>query len=436
MQQKQIKSLLWFTKDLRPYDHEGLQTAIRESSGIIGVYCIDKEAYTVAKEFGFSKRSKFQLSLILEALEELKKGLQSLNIPLIVFDTTASECLTHLLEEYQIDQVILQEEWSFEEQKEVENLKSQLPNILFKTYLGQLLWHPEDVPYNLHQNELPDVFTVFRKKCEKQARVRPLIINHSIPTNCFKQASSEIPTLQSLGLPEVNIPPSAAFKFHGGYQEAQDRLHAYFFENHHIARYKKTRNGLLGTEYSSKFSPWLAIGALSPRYIYHKIKSYEKKHVKNQDTYWLAFELMWRDYFKYISLEHGNHLFKQTGIKKRQYYWKQDKREFLKWVNGQTGDSFVDANMIELQQTGFMSNRGRQNVASYLTKDLQIDWRWGAAYFESVLIDYDVHSNWGNWQYVSGVGNDPRDRKFNTQLQAERYDPKQEFQKLWLNHKH
>ena len=436
MQQKQINSLLWFTTDLRPYDHEGIQMAIRESSGIIGVYCIDKEAYTINNEFGFSRRSKFQLAFILEALEELKKGLQLLNIPLIVFDKSASECIPQLLDEYQIEQVIFQEEWSFEEQKEVQNLKSQSPHTIFKTYLGQFLWHPEDVPYNLHQNEVPDVFTVFRKKCEKQARVRPLVENDSLPSNCIEPVSNEIPTLKSLRISEVSNHPNAAFKFHGGYQKAQERLQAYFFENHRIAQYKKTRNGLLGTEYSSKFSPWLAIGAVSPRYIYHKIKAYEKMHVKNQDTYWLAFELMWRDYFKYISLEHGNDLFKQTGIKKRQYHWRHDTSIFLKWVNGQTGDSFVDANMIELQQTGFMSNRGRQNVASYLTKDLQIDWRWGAAYFESILIDYDVHSNWGNWQYVSGVGNDPRDRKFNTKLQAERYDPKQEFQKLWLNHKH
>ena len=88
--------------------------------------------------------------------------------------------------------------------------------------------------------------------------------------------------------------------------------------------------------------------------------------------------------------------------------------------------------MIELKNTGWMSNRGRQNVASYLTKNLNIDWRMGASYFESMLIDYDVHSNYGNWMYVAGVGNDPRDRVFNVKLQAERYDPNGKFQNLWL----
>ena len=88
--------------------------------------------------------------------------------------------------------------------------------------------------------------------------------------------------------------------------------------------------------------------------------------------------------------------------------------------------------MIELKSTGWMSNRGRQNVASYFAKELELDWRIGAAYFESLLVDYDVHSNYGNWMYVSGVGNDPRDRKFNVQIQAERYDINGKFRKLWL----
>jgi len=91
--------------------------------------------------------------------------------------------------------------------------------------------------------------------------------------------------------------------------------------------------------------------------------------------------------------------------------------------------------MIELKETGWMSNRGRQNVASFFAKDLELDWRIGAAYFEAMLIDYDVHSNYGNWMYVSGVGNDPRDRKFNVDLQAERYDTDGRYRKLWLQTK-
>jgi deoxyribodipyrimidine photo-lyase len=108
--------------------------------------------------------------------------------------------------------------------------------------------------------------------------------------------------------------------------------------------------------------------------------------------------------------------------------------ELNKWINGQTESDFVNANMLELRETGFMSNRGRQIVASYLINDLKVDWRFGAAYFEEQLIDYDVCSNWGNWAYLAGVGNDPRsNRYFDTKKQADIYDKNGEYRNRWLN---
>jgi deoxyribodipyrimidine photo-lyase len=226
----------------------------------------------------------------------------------------------------------------------------------------------------------------------------------------------------------------SVLNFKGGETEALVRLKTYFWEGDHLKTYKETRNGLLGADYSSKFSAWLALGCISPRYIYEEVKRYETERIANDSTYWLVFELLWRDYFRFVALKFGTRLFKVTGIKNDfQKKWKRDKVLFQKWVNGQTGVPLIDANMIELQQTGFMSNRGRQNVASYLTKDLGIDWTWGAAYFESLLLDYDVCSNWGNWNYVAGVGNDPReDRYFNIAKQANTYDPKGDYVRQWL----
>jgi len=150
---------------------------------------------------------------------------------------------------------------------------------------------------------------------------------------------------------------------------------------------------LIGTDFSSKFSPWLANGSLSAKHIYYQVKHFEQEHYKNQSTYWLIFELIWRDYFKYISLKHGNKIFKQDGILEKDYQWSNNQSKIEEWINGRTNQDFVNANMIELKKTGWMSNRGRQNVASYFAKELQLDWRIGASYFESLLIDYDVHSN-------------------------------------------
>ena len=145
----------------------------------------------------------------------------------------------------------------------------------------------------------------------------------------------------------------------------------------------------------------------------------------------MVFELIWRDFFKYVSLKHKNKIFKLNGILNIEYNWSTNKKYIDQWINGATSNDFVNANMIELKSTGWMSNRGRQNVASYFAKNMKMDWRIGAAYFESQLIDYDVHSNYGNWMYVAGVGNDPRDRKFNVRFQAERYDEGGKFQRLW-----
>jgi len=210
-------------------------------------------------------------------------------------------------------------------------------------------------------------------------------------------------------------------------------LNDYVWKNQHIATYKETRNGLIGADYSSKFSPWLANGSLSPRLIYQEVKEFERQVTANDSTYWLVFELLWRDYFRFVAKKYGNRIFYQKGIRNKAVHYKNGLLVFEKWRTGNTGNDFVDANMRELLHTGFMSNRGRQNVASFLCKDLNIDWRWGAAWFESQLIDYDVASNWGNWMYVAGVGNDPRqDRYFNLERQASMYDPNYEYRKLWL----
>jgi deoxyribodipyrimidine photo-lyase len=210
-------------------------------------------------------------------------------------------------------------------------------------------------------------------------------------------------------------------------------LNQYFWKQDQLRVYKETRNGLLGADYSSKFSAWLAAGCLSPRYIYEQVQQYEQERVRNDSTYWLVFELLWRDYFRFICAKHGNKIFYRSGLQGLEIAWKQDWQRFDQWRYGQTGYPLVDANMRELSASGFMSNRGRQNVASFLTKNLGIDWQMGAEWFESLLIDYDVCSNWGNWNYAAGVGNDARGfRFFNISKQAKDYDPQGKYVKHWL----
>ena len=244
-----------------------------------------------------------------------------------------------------------------------------------------------------------------------------------------------MPSLQALNLEFTPIDKRAAIGFNGGEFEAIKRLNHYFFKSKCISKYKETRHQMVGADYSSKFSAWLAMGCISPRFIYQELKKYETQFEANDSTYWLIFELLWRDYFRFMMKKHQQQFFLLNGIQTPKLESKAIDLELLqKWINGKTGNDFIDANMIELKLTGFMSNRGRQNVASYFCNELELDWRYGAAYFEQQLIDYDVCSNWGNWAYIAGVGNDPRgNRYFNVEKQADDYDKKRVYRNLWLS---
>jgi deoxyribodipyrimidine photo-lyase len=297
---------------------------------------------------------------------------------------------------------------------------------------GKMLYHTQDLPVPVHHT--PDIFTQFRKDNEQITQVRqPLPMPTAMPPLPAGLEIRELPFLEDFGHTPFQRDPRSVLPFGGGETEGLKRLRYYFWEKDLIASYKETRNGLIGGDYSSKFSPWLAQGCLSPKMIYHELRRYERERVDNESTYWLFFELLWRDFFRLMGKKHGKRIFLKGGIQNRpQKCWKNNREMFDLWVSGNTGVPFIDANMRELAATGWMSNRGRQNVASFLVKDLKVNWQMGAEYFESMLLDYDPCSNWGNWNYVAGVGSDPReDRYFNILTQAKNYDPKGDFVRLW-----
>lgn len=422
--------LVWFGNDLRVHDHEVLFKASRVHKKLITIFFIDPRFFK-KNDFGFKKMDVFRTQFLLETIKSLQKELLQKNISLLVFVDKPEIRIKDICKNYQIDRIYKQKEWTSEEINITKTVRDSLPlNIVIEEIYNQFLYHPNDI--NIDIENIPQVFSSFRKKLEKYVNIRPEISFQKFDITNLIDEKTPIPSLSELGFEKICQNKNTAFPFKGGEIAGLNRLTNYFFNTKKLGFYKKTRNGLVGVDYSSKFSPWLANGSLSARKIYWNVKKFEQEHYKNQSTYWLIFELIWRDYFKYISMKHGNNIFKIEGILKIIYEWKNSESLVQQWINGETPDSFVNANMIELKNTGWMSNRGRQNVASYFAKELKLDWRIGAAYFESLLLDYDVHSNYGNWMYVSGVGNDPRNRTFNTQLQAERYDENHRFRKLWL----
>lgn len=432
MQQKQENTgLVWFRNNLRVNDNTSLLKASKNNTKVIAVYFFDPKLFEI-DGFGFKKTEKYRAKFLIETVTQLQKNLSELNITLLTYFDAPENKLHKICSDFSIDAIYTQKEWTKEEVDTNILIKKTLSSdVKFIEDYDQFLYHPNTVSKDF--KNIPNVFTQFRKQLEKTVKVESEISISKFSKENIIDNSTKIPTLVDLGFSNFNTNSKTVFPFLGGENEAIKRLNYYLFESKKVSFYKKTRNGLIGLDYSTKFSPWLANGSLSAKTIYWKIKEFEAEFGASQSTYWVIFELIWRDYFKYVSLKHNAKIFKIGGILDKNYHWYSDKEIIQKWIDGETKDTFVNANMIELKETGWMSNRGRQNVASYFAKELLQDWRIGAAYFESMLLDYDVHSNYGNWMYVAGVGNDPRNRKFNTKLQAERYDANHKFRKLWLN---
>ncbi len=430
MSEKQKINILWYTKDLRTVDQESLFKISQEKIPFIALYIIDEDLL-VKSQFGFRKLGIYRAKFLLETIDNLKKNLLDLNIPFLLRKGKPKDIFQEIAKQYYIEKIYCQNEYTQEEILLEKEISQVIPNAVWIKSYSQFLIEPAYLYKRIQK--IPTLFTTFRKQIERKLQIRQTY--EAIPqkkTTVALELTSDNITLQDLDFEDITTDPNTAFPFLGGENEALKRINYYFFESKHLSQYKETRNGLVGENYSSKLSPWLANGSLSPVTIYHEIKKYEDSIESNHSTYWLFFELLWRDFFKFNAIQHGNQIFAFQGIKNRKPQINHSQELITKWRDGQTSSDFVNANMLELKRTGWMSNRGRQNVASYFTKILKQDWRIGAAYFEEMLIDYDTHSNYGNWAYLTGVGNDNMDRTFNMDRQAEMYDPQQEFRKLWL----
>lgn len=421
------RAFYWFRQDLRLDDNLALKRAVEQVDELIPVFVIDTSSH-LHEYLGFERLGGFRKRFLWESLEDLNAQLAAQDGGLFLYEGQLINVFETLRETYACDTIYCSAGLATEEQGQERDLEKQGFHIVKE--LDHFLFHPEDAPFSIQNT--PEVYTSFRKKLEKYSLVRARL--SAIHIHQPKQYSGSLnPTKTFQNLPS-SIDPRSAFPFKGGRAAGLKRLNNYLWDTDSIAHYKETRNGLIGTDYSSKLSAWLSLGCLSAREIYHAVKTYEEERTKNSSTYWLIFELIWRDFFQYMLLKHGKKLFLSSGIQGGPSEWKYKPERLEQWIKGNTSCAFVNANMKEMASTGFMSNRGRQMVASYLINDLQCDWRYGAAYFESQLIDYDVASNYGNWQYIAGVGNDPRpDRYFHPDKQAERYDPDGAYRKLWLS---
>lgn len=270
----------------------------------------------------------------------------------------------------------------------------------------------------------PMSFSRFRGKVERAAGPdAPLAPPSALPPP---------PTDLDALFPDVPTGSEASALFRGGETAGRQRLQYYLFESRRVSSYKQTRDGLADFDDSTRLSPWLAHGCLSARRAWAEVERFEREVEANESTYWVRFELLWREYFRWLMDATGSALFQPAGLAERPPVSRPDADRLDAWRAGRSGVPLIDAAMRELIATGYTSNRARQNLASFLVKDLQQDWRAGAAWFEYCLVDYDVASNWGNWAYQAGTGTDSRERWFNVVGQAQRHDPEGKYLAHWL----
>ncbi len=438
--------LIWFRNDLRVSDHPALRAAVAQAEQMglpllpVHVWDSSQDEATrwVPQRMGPHRRAWLAGSVqaLDAALHQLGsrllvlQGQADTEMPALIRHSRAVAVHTealHAPEEAWQTQLVKETAWALGCALTLHEQSTLLP-------VDALPWSPMQVP---------EVFTAFRQQVEK-AGVRPraplgapgrLPLWPELPELYAAWAQRSAPgAMPWQGAPGPTDPrssfPCHLPAFAPGEAAAQAHL-AQYLARQLPHSYKATRNGLSGVDFSSKFSPWLATGALSAPQIVCALRAFEAEHGASDGSYWLWFELLWRDHFRLLHLKHGDALYRARGLSARPTP-PHDEAAFLRWCEGRTGEPLVDAGMRELAATGWLSNRMRQVVASHLIHELGGDWRAGAAWFESRLIDFDVHSNQGNWLYIAGRGTDPRGgRRFNPDKQTRDHDPDGAYRRLW-----
>lgn len=420
------RGLFWFRHDLRLHDQPAISALCEKVSEVTFVFILDDKNFETTS-LGLTPMGKHRRTFLLQTLEDLKRQLKAQGHELLALQGNTAECLVELLSVGKYSHLGVSAHCGYDESAQVNVVRRFFPSLHVVETPSFGLFDENTLPFDIQ--DMPDVFSPFRRKVEKHCSALPVHVrNENLP----KPYQPIIDAAHILGF-DITLPEPSLSTFVGGETAGLSHLNTYLFTWQAAATYKETRNALDTWKDSTKLSAWLANGSLSAREVMRQVQRFEKDVEKNDSTYWIYFELLWREFFHWLQLKYGTKWFRFSGIQGKSPSTQHDPETFEQWCAGKTGYPIVDACMRQLAQTGYMSNRGRQLVASCFVHELRQDWRYGAAWFEHQLIDYDVGSNWGNWLYLAGVGSDPRGhRQFNLHKQTETYDPKGSFRNKWL----
>lgn len=396
---KSKKILVWFRNDLRLHDNEMLVEAIAKSDSILPVYFFDPN-YIEYTPDGEIKPGNSRVQFLIESVAALREALKAVGGNLLLINGRPEDHLPALVEQYEIAEVYHHREVATKEtavSSTVEDLLWKL-KINLKHFIGHTLYNKEDLPFPI--KDIPDVFALFKKKTERDAIVKdcflsPLVVN-------------------VVDVEDWGIIPSYSFiegSPSGGEKEGIVQLRSLFEEGADI--YLKSNPRAQDRQvYSSRLSPWLATGCLSPRKVFWAVKNAEHKFGTNSNFSHMILGLLWRDYFRFMFKKHKISFFSEVQPEdiKHDLNPEEYAQQLQQWKDAKTGHGLVDKYMSELNESGFIPHGGRLLVATFLIYILKLDWIDGAAYFEEKLIDYAPASNLGNWANVAIGGKDPRSK--------------------------
>lgn len=427
---KYQKAAYWFTNDLRLSNNTLLSQMANEVDQACFIYVIDETEFAEPifqnKGMGDSRKR-----FLLDSLQSLFSQLTKMGHRLLVFSGDPKSIVKQLAQTLALDAIYVGKQIGWHEAAQIDYLQTELSQVSFEQVSQNLLF---ELSHLLDDSNLFNSFTRFRKYVESSTlevdseHDLQKVLPRSLLTTNRLDIKDVLEKLLALR-PKTEVKPY----IRGGEAAAAFHLSEYF-NTSNPSSYKETRNALDEWSSSTKLSAYLANGNVSVKAVWQEVGNYEALYGSNDSTYWIKFELLWREFFQWLAVKSGTKLFSFNGNRSQSPLTCYYPERFQKWTTGNTPYPIVNACIKQLNTTGYISNRGRQLVASCFVNELALDWRYGAAYFQQQLIDYDVAANWGNWQYIAGVGVDPRGgRHFNLAKQTAMYDADSAFINKWAN---
>lgn len=397
-------SVCWLRRDLRLFDNAALYQALKSEFPVLVIFIFDRNILGKLAD-----KSDKRVAFIYHRLEKINKELQEKGSELKVFNATPKKAFLELFSQYDVQEIFLNhdfEPYAIARDLEISNLASEKA-INFHTFKDQVIFEKDEV---LKPDGTPyTVFTPYSKKWKEKffRESLPRYPSEDHLDNLVQLQKSEIPSLSEIGFEDVDFevtPPNLSEGL--------------------LRSYKKKRD-LPAVDGTSHIGIHLRFGTLSIRQVVSKAAQFS-------DTF--LNELIWREFFMMILYHFPEVVEHNFRRKYDRLQWRNNEKEFERWCRGETGFPMVDAGMRQLNETGWMHNRVRMITAGFLTKHLLIDWRWGEAYFAEKLLDYELSSNNGNWQWAAGTGCDsaPYFRIFNPETQLKKFDPYLQYVKTWI----